>query len=455
VPLTNDILRQIVGVSAPANATTEELLRLLAGTSDLSLETNDLLRLLVGSTDKTLLTNELLRLKTGAGYETALTNDLLQAIQTAGGFFPFVGAAADNDFKANRYSGQTLTTVRSTSTYVQDSAGLWSSVAANVMPRSDKGVLIEGAQTNLVLWNSDLTNAAWTKTSATAALTEVGFDGTVNGASLLTATSANGQATQAITSASALRTTSVFLKRVTGTGTVQITQDGTTWATVVLTSSWQRFQTASATAANPVVGVRLVTSGDAVAVDMVQNETWSSGITTLGGASSPIRTTTASVTRAATVLTASLTGLTAATLIVVARTSAFSLTSNQSFASISDGTTTNRLVIFRAGGNGTGAIDFLALPGAQLVTSSITDGTRFAAAGTATTNDRAVSLNGAAVVTDATANGFSVGLSQLRIGDSGAGAGQPFGYIERVVVLPVRTTNTELTRLSALATWGG
>lgn len=90
------------------------------------------------------------------------------------------------------------------------------------------GIRQEEARTNVCLWSNDLTNAAWSKTNATAALTATGPDGLSNSASTLTATSTNGSAFQAISAASAARSVSVFLKRRTGTGAVSISQGAAT-----------------------------------------------------------------------------------------------------------------------------------------------------------------------------------------------------------------------------------
>ena len=153
-------------------------------------------------------------------------------------------------------------------------------------------------RTNLCLWNRDLTNAAWVSTNGTTLKNQTGIDGVTNSASSFTATAGNATCLQSITSASAARVTSFFLKRITGTGTVNITQDnGTTWTAVTLTASWQRFQVTS-TVTNPVIGIRVVTSGDSVALDYAQHE---SGAST---ASSPIPTTSAAVIRQPDVLTA-------------------------------------------------------------------------------------------------------------------------------------------------------
>jgi hypothetical protein len=159
------------------------------------------------------------------------------------------------------------------------------------------GLLREPAATNLCLQSSDLTNASWTKSNLTTAKTATGPDGVANSATTITASSANATALQAITSVSASRVTSVFLKRRTGTGNVDLTQNnGSTWTTQTLTSSWTRILMVPVSSANPTIGIRLVTSGDAVDVALFQHElTYGLRATP----TSPIPTTTASVTRAA------------------------------------------------------------------------------------------------------------------------------------------------------------
>ena len=84
---------------------------------------------------------------------------------------------------------------------------------------------------------------------------------------------------------------------------VNVTRDnGVTWTPVTLTSTWQRFgafhngvTALQGSVLNPTIGVQLVTNGDAVDVDRVQDEV---------GAfeASPIDTTTTAVTRNATVV---------------------------------------------------------------------------------------------------------------------------------------------------------
>ncbi len=155
-----------------------------------------------------------------------------------------------------------------------------------------RGLLVEEARTNLCLYSNDLANAAWTKTNCTAAKTATGPGGVANSASTLTATAGNATCLQAITSASAARITSCYIKRRTGTGDIEMTQDnGSTWAAVTVTADWTRVNIAAATLANPTVGLRIVTSGDAVDVSLFDHEV-GSFIT------SPIETVGSTVTRA-------------------------------------------------------------------------------------------------------------------------------------------------------------
>jgi len=136
-----------------------------------------------------------------------------------------------------------------------------------------QGVLIESTRTRLNTYPNDFSNGAWAKTNLTAAFTATGITGVPNSASTLTATAANATALQSITSASAARISSVYIKRRTGTGVVQLTQDnGGTWATVSVGAQWARANSSSVTATNPTVGIRIVTSGDEIDVCAFQHE---------------------------------------------------------------------------------------------------------------------------------------------------------------------------------------
>jgi hypothetical protein len=186
-----------------------------------------------------------------------------------------------------------LSTARSSSGTYTPASGTLTSFGSTTLRIGDNGLLTEDSRTNVVLWNRDLTNAAWAKTNATAAKDQVGIDGTSNVASSLTATANNATCLQSITLASSARAQTAYVKRITGSGDVSMTMDGgSTWTVITLTSAFQRLTIPTQTLANPSVGFKLATSGDKIAVDYVQNE--NGAIET-----SPIATTTVSVSRAA------------------------------------------------------------------------------------------------------------------------------------------------------------
>jgi hypothetical protein len=218
---------------------------------------------------------------------------------------PFAGNALDLNFLAGSLDPRIAFT-RASNGWEFNSAGNLAQYGTNV-PRfgydqstlEARGLLMEMARANLALHSRDFTQSAWVKTNITAALDVAGINGVANTASRLTATAGNATALQTITSASANHVTSFFVRRISGTGTVEITQNGgTNWTAVTLTSAWQRFVIPFATVANPVIGVRLGTSGDVIAVDVAQTERETFP-------TSPIITAGASVTRAAEVATMS------------------------------------------------------------------------------------------------------------------------------------------------------
>jgi len=149
-----------------------------------------------------------------------------------------------------------------------------------------------GVACNLAIDSISIKEAAVQCTRAT------GLDGIANTASTLTFTAADAIILQSITLVSAARCASAYVKRKTGTGTISFTQDGTNWTDItaqINSSTWSRVEITS-TLANPSVGFKGGTLGDAIDVDCVQNEAGAV-------ATSPIVTTTAAITRNADSLT--------------------------------------------------------------------------------------------------------------------------------------------------------
>lgn len=131
-------------------------------------------------------------------------------------------------------------------------------------------------KTNTLLWNRDLTNAAWVKTNITAALTQTGIDGKPNSCSLLTATAADAMVLQTITLSATNASSSFYVKRGTGTGTISFTRNGgTTWTDItslINTNSFTVVKIENTSVLNPSIGFRISTSGDSIIVDYGQNE---------------------------------------------------------------------------------------------------------------------------------------------------------------------------------------
>ncbi|HSG62505.1 MAG TPA: hypothetical protein VLA24_13845 [Pseudomonadales bacterium] len=282
----------------------------------------------------------------------------------------------------------------------------------------------ERGATNLCLRSRDLADAAWTKTDATAVRSATGADGVASTATTVTATAGNATVLQAITSASSARVFSAFVRRRTGTGTVEITQDnGSTWTAITLTSSFALFSTTFQTLTNPIVGFRVVTSGDEIDVDFCQAET---GLT----ATSPIATEGSTVNRA---------------------TDAFTLTSATSLLGQTEGTFYFEYSHIARGG--ATAFRWIQIAGSSnnigLVTATIGAGIRtvvngqidsFGLVNPAVRNKMAFAYDGTGTV-------FFANGTQRTLTNGGA---QTMTSLDSVLIQPNNSTSVGVVRLNAL-----
>jgi hypothetical protein len=136
------------------------------------------------------------------------------------------------DFINNRalYAGADVGTVaggtgysftRASDGYYQNADGTLTLFGSGALRRGDRGVLIEGARTNSVIWSQDFSNAAWTKTSTTLTSGQADPAGgtaafTLNGSGFFPRIEAT-----AVTTTAAAWTISVFVRRG-GSGTIAI-----------------------------------------------------------------------------------------------------------------------------------------------------------------------------------------------------------------------------------------
>ena len=198
---------------------------------------------------------------------------------------PWHGAGVDGVKYFNVYNGNTVT-----SKVVTEATG------SNIPEATLKGVKIEVASTNLCLQSETFTTT-WVPTTLTVTANTLVAPSGITTADTLTATAGNATLLQSITSASATRTFQIWLKRKTGSGNIDLTVDnGTTWTTKVINTTWTRYEISQAAVTNPVVGIRIVTNSDEVYA-------WGGQLESQPMATSYIQTTTASVVRNADVLT--------------------------------------------------------------------------------------------------------------------------------------------------------
>ena len=180
----------------------------------------------------------------------------------------------------------TPTFTRATVAWTKLSSGLWAEVASG-SPRSFYsgsttavgsyvGYLAEGARTQLVTPTAsirDMTDAAWVALNITPAKTATGIDGVANSASTLTCDIDGGTILQTLVAAGSSRTYSVWLRRVTGVGTITIQQGATTLdVTASVNSTTYTRVELNANVLNAAFGIIMGTAGDVIEADFNQFE---------------------------------------------------------------------------------------------------------------------------------------------------------------------------------------
>jgi hypothetical protein len=144
------------------------------------------------------------------------------------------------------------------------------------------------AEQNLLL-QSQAFATTWVTSNTTLGSVTTAPDGTTT-AYPLTASAINGTLLQTFTATATAYTFSIYIQRVTGTGNIDITVDGTTYATQATSGTWTRFTiTTTPAAGSKTAGIRLAVSGDVVNISGAQLEQRSS-------ATAYTPTTTAAIT---------------------------------------------------------------------------------------------------------------------------------------------------------------
>lgn len=311
----------------------------------------------------------------------------------------------------------------------------------------NRGLLIEEERTNSCLRARDFTGAAWGNTNTTAANDVTGLDGVANSASTLTATASNGTSLQTVTLTSAEYTFSVYVRRKTGTGTINITDNGGTNVTDItgdINSSTFTRVNITRTQTDPRVGFQIVTSGDEIEVDYAQVEP---------GAfpTSPITTGGSAVTREVDVASMSdlgwYNGSGPGTFYI--QGSQPVAVDNRYLFAISDGTANNRILILENGVSDTQ--HFISDGGvtqASLIDSvDWADGIKKKMAFAFAANDAAAYTDGSQSGTDGSVT-LPTGLNVFYIGANQTGGAQWSGHIARITYWNRRLENAILQEIT-------
>lgn len=297
------------------------------------------------------------------------------------------------------------------------------------------GYHAEGARTNSLLYSRDLTNAAWVKTNVTAVKTATGIDNAPDSASTITASAADATILQTLSLAAAARSFSAYVKRRTGTGNIYMTRDGgTNWTDITASvgSSWTRVKIENTSVLNPSVGFKIATSGDAIDVDVCQDE---------AGAfiSGPIITTTTAVTRNADALTYAFTGNVSDNVGTVLASATINTHFNLNNRVIGFTNNTPLCLISNykiQSWDGTGAVNS---------TTAITPNVTFKAASNWSGSTRKMSLNSDTV----TSSSYDGGWNATSIGIGTGSGGDTYGYVKQAYIWQSALTDAQLQQVTA------
>jgi hypothetical protein len=388
---------------------------------------------------------------------------------------------------------EVLTCSRASVGYIDTVAGVWSSVAANTLRRSDKGALIEEARTNSIRNNSmtgavagtpgTLPSIGWAANiGAGVSRTIVGI-GTQNGIDYIdirisgssavvsafrlffelsnTIAAATGQAWSesiflAIVGGTTTNITSIRLgwNENTSAGGFVRQENGPSLAPS-LSATLTRFSLiatlsggGTVAAVMPALEIQATVSA---AIDITLRIGWPQ-MEQGGWVTSPIRTTSAAATRAADVVTLTAPptfGSSVSAAVAATPNAPATTTTNQQLLLIDDGTTNDRLSLLRDNiGN---ARWLITDGGANQAASAIGAVWAQNAAGivalAAALNNFAADFNGSALITDS--SGTMPIVTTVRIGASAAGVTLWNGYIRRVLIWPeTRLGNALVTNVS-------
>jgi hypothetical protein len=368
---------------------------------------------------------------------------------------------------------------RASDGYYTNSDGTLTLFGSGALRRGDRGVLIEGSRTNLLVRSQEFDDAAWGKPNATVtANATTAPDGTLTADRVtFTAPTSTNSVSQNVTVAAGAYTASVFLKYVntqwvqlfypssqftggvanfdlingvigsTVSGTATITALGNGWYRCGLTRTSAGAGSVAVCQTVPVSSGAAGRFGSEVAGSY---DIWQADFEAGSFPSSPIVTTTASATRAADVLTYTAgvsypiqlwseferavdTGVPEGIVQVDASSRAQRANMNIS------GVNADRLTAGTTGG--------VSAAGSTMGVN-VTVGANTKAAGRYQSGNVLVAQNGSLGTASTDPNNIPSTPDTLRIGDAGSAANPLFGYIRRIAIIQGAGTDAQLQSMT-------
>lgn len=389
-----------------------------------------------------------------------------------------LGATDVWDFVDNSYmragvvtTNAGLTVTRASSGYAETSDGRLVSFASGVARRTDKGLLIEGARTNLLLRSQEFDDAAWFQASATPT-ENAAFapDGTLTANSIVKSNNFGNVRQQVAITANATFTFSVYVKAGTATnGSIGVFENslgtllsrasvnlstgavandvGTTNAQSVGNGWWRVSTTVTTTTASNVAAALY----PSVASDNNAGTTlfWGAQLEAGDFASSYIKTEGSTGTRAADQVGTTINGYAYPMSVFAEWIKVFEAAENfpRVFGvgpilngfSIFHRNSTNRIAVVMLT-SGAGQADLGTRTGALNTIQRV--------AARAQTDNMAISVNGLAAETDTLAT-MPAAPTYITVGDTDTGDGRYLsGYVRKLALFSAALTNAQLQGLS-------
>jgi hypothetical protein len=202
--------------------------------------------------------------------------------------------------RAGRVTAPGLTFTRASAGFAETSDGRLVEFASGAPRITDRGVLVEGARTNLALWSQEFDNAAWQKNSSATVTANavVAPDGTLTADQIDLANDELSRVQQPVSASTATYAFSVWLRVASGSVSIRFGHS-TDLNVITVTSTWQRFTSSVAIVSPNAPNLTIRNESGAGAKTLYA---WGAQLEAASFASSYVKSEAAAATRASDVL---------------------------------------------------------------------------------------------------------------------------------------------------------